>query len=466
MRRALAALAASVLAGCAATGPDGGFGEVGEAVQARTGAETKWVRSEEDAKTVRDQVAVLLAKPLTAEDAVRIALMNNPGLQASYAELGIARGDLVSAGVLPNPHLFYEMARRGNTTTVETVVSFNILSLLVVPLRMRAQAERFEQVKQATAAEAVRVGGEARKAYFRALAAAQLAAYMEQVKGSAETQAELARRMASVGNFSKLDYMREQVFYGEATAQLSRARQLAVAERERLVRLLGLWGEQANLNLPERMPDLPGAPRELMDAEQTALAQRLDVRAARRDAEATARSLGVTQVTRFFDEIEVGISRERETNEPVKKGWEIGVPIPIFDWGSGRVARAEAMVMQAANRYFETAINARSEVREGYQRYRAAYEVAKHYREEIVPLRTRISEEVLLRYNGMLASTFELLADSREQVNSVATAIDQLREFWVAEADLNTALVGGSPGAGQAGTAFSAPAAGSRGGGH
>jgi outer membrane protein TolC len=445
MRR-LALLAAAALAGCASTGPDGGFGDVSEAVASRSGAEPRWVRSDEDAKAVREQVSALLARPLGAEDAVRLALINNPGLQAAYAELGIARGDLFTAGVLPNPHLSYERARRGDTTTVETVISFNVLSLITVPIRMQAQAERFEQVKQATAAEAVRVAAEARKGYFRAVAATQLAAYMEDVKATTEASAELARRMAAAGNFSRLDYMREQAFYGETAAQLGRARQLAVAERERLVRLLGLWGEQARLQLPERMPELPGAPRELPDAEQTAMERRLDLRAARRDAEALARTLGFTKVTRFTDEFELGVTRESETGEPLKKGWEIGVAIPLFDWGSGRVTRAEAMYMQAASRVAETAINARSEVRENYQHYRTAYDVARHYRDELVPLRKRISEEVLLRYNGMLASTFELLSDAREQVAAVSAAIDHQREFWVAEADLNTALVGRSPG--------------------
>ena len=75
--------------------------------------------------------------------------------------------------------------------------------------------------------------------------------------------------------------------------------------------------------------------------------------------------------------------------------------------------------MQAVNRTVEAAVEARSEVREAYSAYRTSFDLAKHYRDEIVPLRKRISEENLLRYNGMLISVFELLADSREQVAAV-----------------------------------------------
>ena len=60
-----------------------------------------------------------------------------------------------------------------------------------------------------------------------------------------------------------------------------------------------------------------------------------------------------------------------------------------------------------------------------------------------MPLRKRISEEVLLRYNGMLMSVFALLADAREQVAAVNASMDALRGFWVAESDLQAAMTAG-----------------------
>jgi outer membrane protein TolC len=393
-------------------------------------------------------VKTLLAEALTADNAVQVALVNNPGLQAAYAELGVAGGDLLSAGVLPNPRLSYLRASHAGEFKIETILSFNILSLLTVPMALQAQKQRFEQAKLEAAGEGLRIAAETRKAYWRALSAEQSVRYREDVKAAAEASAELARRMAAAGNFSKLDRMREQAFYADAAAQLARARQQALAERERLIRLLGLWGDDALFRLPGRMPDLPAAPRELPNAEQLAMEQRLDVQAARSDADALARSLGLTRVTRFVDEFELGVARVREDPGPMKRGYEIGVPIPLFDWGSGRVARAEAFYMQSANRIAEAAINGRSEVREAYHGYRTAYDVAKHYRDEVVPLRKQISEEVLLRYNGMLASVFELLADAREHVVAVSSYIDAQRDYWLADAELQMAVTGRSPAGG------------------
>ncbi len=440
--KAFVLVAAFALAGCATTGPDGGFADVRKAVSSRSGVETEWVRSEKDADATRERIKALLDKPLGAEDAVQVALLNNPGLQAAYAELGVAGGDLLST-VLPNPRLSYLRARHDGEYKIETVLSFNILSLVTVPMAMQAQQYRFAQAKLQAAEEALRVAGDTRKAYFRTLVARQAAAYMEQVKDTAEASAELARRMAAVGNLSKLDRLRQQAFYAEATAQLAGARQAAAAERERLIRLMGLWGAQTQFELPARMPELPKAPRELPNAEALAMAERLDVQAARADADALARSLGLARVTRFTDEFELGIARVREDPEPTKKGYEIGVPIPLFDWGTGRVTRAEALYMQAASRIAETAINARSEVRESYLAYRTAYDTARHYGNEIVPLRKQISEEMVLRYNGMLASVFELLIDAREQVSAVSAYIEALGQFWLADADLQQALTAG-----------------------
>jgi len=196
--------------------------------------------------------------------------------------------------------------------------------------------------------------------------------------------------------------------------------------------------------LPDRLPELPKAAREGDDLEAQAIAQRLDVQAARRNAESLAQSLGLTKVTRFVDLLDVGLLSNSETGRPRQRGWEIELGLPIFDFGGARVARAERLYMQAVNRTVEAAVEARSEVRETYSSYRTAFDLAKHYRDEIVPLRKRISEEVLLRYNGMLVSVFELLADSREQVAAVNGYIESLRDFWVAEADLQMAMTGKS----------------------
>ena len=245
------------------------------------------------------------------------------------------------------------------------------------------------------------------------MAAQESAKYAGQVKDAAEASAELARRMAAAGNFSKLDQAREQVFYAESAAQLARTRQAALTERERLTQLMGLWGEDIRFTLPERLPDLPDAPREDRGLEALALEQRLDVQAAMQDAQSVASSPRAHARNRFHERARVAYVHNNETGKPRQTGYEIELRLPIFDWGGARVARAEYTYMQAVNRAADVAVRARSEVREAYNAYRTAFDLARHYRDEIVPLRKRISDENVLRYNGMLISVFELLADAR-----------------------------------------------------
>jgi outer membrane protein TolC len=446
IRLTATALASLTLAGCASFSADGGFGTVEQLSKERIGQAPRYLRTDAQAGSAKVRLAELLKQPLNADSAVEVALLNNRDLQASYADLGIAESDLVRAGRLANPTFSFGRLSGGGAVEIDRAVLFDVLGLLTMPLAKEVEQRRFEQAQLQAAFETVGIAGEARKAFFEAVTTKQLAGYFEQVKEAADASNELARRMAAAGNFNKLSQMREQSFYDDATVQLARAQQQAVAARERLTRVLALSGDPLEFKLPERLPDLPAAPAEPKDAEQTAMDKRLDVMMAKRATESTAKFLGLTQTTRFINVLNVGYQNKSNTGESRKNGYQIELEVPLFDFGSARVARAEATYMQAVNRTAQIAVNARSEVRESYSAYRTAYDLAKHYRDEVVPLRKRISDENLLRYNGMLASVFELLADSKDQISSVTGAVEALRDYWVAETNLQAALTGRSPG--------------------
>src|SRR5512134_1037246 len=437
-----AALGVVVLGGCATFSGDGGFGAVEQVARERLDKDVKRVRDDGGRESVRATVKELLAPPLSVDNAVQIAILGNPGLQATYAELGIAEADLVQAGRMTNPHFAYLRTSEGGERKVEWALTFPIIDLLTIPLRTRIESRRFERVKLAVAAQMLDVATETRKSWFHAVAAEERVRYLEQVLLAAEASAELASRMEAAGNVTRLDRMREQVFHAETVADLARTRQAVVAKRERLTRLMGLSGDDVAFQLHERLPELPAGKHERKELEARAMTERLDVRAAKLETESLAASLGLTRATRFINVLDLGPAATKEDPEPWKRGFEVSLQLPIFDWGGARVARAEAIYMQAVHRVAETAVNARSEVREAYSAYETAYETAKRYRDEIVPLRKKIAEENMLRYNGMLISVFELLADAREQVGAVIAYIEALRDFWLSESELRAAFNG------------------------
>lgn len=450
IRRKLGAVAVGVLTlgltACASTFRDEAIEEVAATTRPTTGIAATYATSEKEREALREQARALLAQPLGMDEAIKVALLNNRGLQASFAELGIAAADLAAASRPPNPGFSYSKIMGSGELEIERHVSVNVLGFLVFPINYLIEQRRFEQSKLRAAGDVLQLAAETRRAWIKAVAAEQIAAFVAQAKDAAEAQALLGRQMRQVGNFSALDAARQQAFYAESAGLLARARLHAASEREALTRLLGLWGESVAFTLPPRLPDLPDRIEEAADIEARAVATRYDIQVAKSDTDALRKSLDLSRATRFVNVLEAGYLSKTERAGVSQKGFEVSFEVPIFDLGDARASRAEQTYMQSVNRLAALAINTRSEARTAFVSYRTAYDIARHYRDEVVPLRKRISEELLLRYNGMLVSVFELLTDAREQIGVVVAAIEAARDFRLAETDLQfVTLIGGGP---------------------
>ncbi|WP_081271479.1 TolC family protein [Variovorax paradoxus] len=450
--RTTAALAAAlVLAGCASLSSDGGSADVqaltaGNPLVAGAAAQ----RAPDEAS--RKRIGELLARPLDAESAVRIALVNSPRVQDAFATLQLSDADRVQAASLPNPVLAFSRLREGSEREFERMLSFNVVGLLTLPWQARWAGQRHESAKLQAAQSVLVLAADTRRAWVRAVAAQQSVAYLRDAKEATEAGAELAHRMARAGNWSALQRTREQLLLADASAQLARAEQSAVASREQLTRLLGLSGGDTAYTLPDRLPPLPDAVPELGDVQALALRDRLDVRSATAQNAAVAGSLGLTHATSVINAMELGVVRNTkfdngaDRSRSTKRGFELDLPIPVFDWGQARNGRAEALYLQSAARVRDVGVLAASEAREAWQGWNTAYAIARRYRDEVLPLRKQVNEEMVLRYNGMLASVWELLGETRASVLAVNAGMEAQRDFWLADTDLQLVLTGSSPG--------------------
>jgi len=432
------------LLGCANFSADGGLNRVSELSRERIGYSIPNVHNTTNSSAAEARINTLLSAPLSSDSAVEIALLSNPRLRVAFADLGIAEADLVQAGRLRNPGFSFGRLAGNGEVEIDRAIIFDLSGLLSMPLRRAIEERRFAQTQLQAALQIVRLATDTRRAYFQAVAAQQSLLYMKQVDQAAQASSELAERMTKAGNWGKLEQAREQAFRHEVAVQLARAEHNVNATHERLVRLLGLGDRHQGLKLPDRLPDLPAALRRIDEIETQALAQRLDVQVAKLDTESTAKSLGLTRATRFVNAFEVGYQNKSTSNASLAQGYQVEFSLPLFDWGQARVRRAENIYMRSFYRAADVAMQARSEAREGYGAYRTNFDIARQYRDEIIPARKRVSDEVLLRYNGMLSSVFELLADARAQIASINSAIDAQRDFWIAESELNFVVNGGS----------------------
>lgn len=446
-RTALAAASMVVLAGCASINFDETLASTNAQGSSFTQGQLALSRTPEQQQARTQRSAELLAKPLGMAEAVQLALSNSPAVQTLLAQSWMDMSQASQSGRIANPMFTFERMRQGDELEIGRLLSFGLLDLLTLPRRQAIAQDQVAQAKVQLAANVVDQVTQVRQAWVRAVGAQQSVQYAQQVQTSAQASAELARRMQQVGNFNKLQRARQQVFYADATAQLAASQHAATAAREELTRQLGLSDAQAaQLKLPERLPDLPPAPKPTEAINMTAPDQRLDVQIARSQLDMAGKSQGLTLLNSLVD-VELGVRRDTifdnaSGTQATKRGFELGIRLPIFDWGNAQRDAMNARSLAAANRYDSTVRNASSQLRESYSAYRTAYDVARHYRDEIVPLRKTMADENVLRYNGMLIGVFELLADNREQIAAVLAAINAQQQFWLADAALSASLTG------------------------
>lgn len=430
------------LGGCSSFSDTGGFDRV-ESISKKELGSFELNTKGELTPAMQQTIQNLLKSPLTIDSSVQIALLNSKSLQSQYANLGIAEADLVQAGRLRNPGFSIGKTTQGGEREYENFVLFDLLGLLTLNQRTAIAERQFERAKIAAARDTLQLANKVRQAWIQAVVSQASARYYDQVISATEAGALLAKRMAEAGNISTLSYARQHSLYAEFSAQGQRSKQKATYYKEQLIRLIGLI-DPNQVILPERLPNLPENTRPQQNSIQTAINQRLDLIMAREETEALAKSMGLTRATNWVNVLEVGYLNSTSNEAPTKEGYEIELRLPIFDWGDAKTAKAEQLYRQAMNRTADLAIKATSEVRERHDAYLNNYRIARHYRDEIVPIRQRINEENMLRYNGMLISVFEILADARSQIISVDAYLNALRDFWLSDINLTASLQGTS----------------------
>jgi outer membrane protein TolC len=441
---------AVLLTGCAGFSPDGGMSAVQDIAGAELGKDVVALRTPDDAEAAHAVVRRLLKRPLTADAAVQIALLNNRDLQAAYSSLGISEAALVKASLPPNPTFSISDIAGGGAFEFERAVVVSILALATLPARAEIAGDRFRQAQLKAALSTLQVAAQTRRAYYQAVAARTLARFLDDAAASAATAAQISRRLGESGALNKLDQARDQVFYADLTAETVSARRRAVAAREDLIRWIGAWGGDLDFRLPNALPPLPGRPRALANVEVEAVGRRVDLQMARIEVEVLAKSYGLTGATRFINLLDAAgtakTAREPGGSDFTERGGRVELQVPLFDFGEVRMHEAEATYMQAVNRLVANAVNVRSQAREVYQAHRSAYDIAQHYHRDVLPLRKIISDEMLLRYNAMQVDVFALLAEARQRIASNTAAIAADRDFWLAEADLRAVVAGGTGG--------------------
>jgi cobalt-zinc-cadmium efflux system outer membrane protein len=434
--------------GCASVSLSAGFPEVSAAVSERSAMTIAWNSGTELDKEAEDSVRALLRRKLTADDAVQIAVLNNRDLQAMYTDLGLAQADLVQAGLFKNPVLDAALLfplSGGARPDFQLSVVVSLLDALYVPLRKRVAAARFEEAKLRVTGAVLDFAAQVRTAFYMHQANEQMLELRQTIAQALGASLEVSRRLHAAGNISDLDLARDRA-QAEASKVMLRVTEVdARQSREHLNGLMGVWGEATTWDIDGRMPDVSSDPEPVEDAERVALARSLDLSQARQRIVTAGQQLGFDRATALIPDLDLGALTEKEVAEHWHVGASVTIPLPLFDQGQARVARAAAELRRAQQEYYALAVRIRVAARAARDRLAGARDRALYYRDILLPLRERIVTEGQLHYNAMQIGIFQLLRDREQQIETGVAYVEALRDYWLARADLSAIANGRLP---------------------
>lgn len=418
---------------CASVPADAGFSEISERVAARTGAAPVWARTEADRAETAAAAEKLLANRVGMDEAVALAFLTSPRLQAGLEELGIARADLVTAILPPNPFIGLSRPVQGNT--LELDVSASLLDIIFWPQRARAGKAGMQAAQARAAASLADAAAEVRGAYIDHIAARQALDLYKQAESAGEASQLAAEAMFEAGNIARVDYDRQRQFAAQMRAERMQAEAEVVPTLERLVAVLGLTAEQAEkLQLVTRLPPPSEAHLEADRIVAAATIGSLQIESAEADVRQVAATRGVRNVEALLGNVDVGASFERDG------GWSddsysLGLSLPVDLGISGR-QRAASEMRQAMLILQQTRLDSLADIRSAVQEAESARALALFHKDVSLPVSADVFDGVVRDFNAMQLGMFELLQARRDRVDAGRDYLAATADYWHARAEL------------------------------
>ncbi len=455
--------------GCVQRQIDKAFDSVQQNAQERLGQELRWNRDPADEQRVADVLGQLLQEELTSDAAVRIAIVNNRRLQATYSDVGVAAAQLVEAWLIKNPILTGQIRFAHNRPLYEFELVQDFLDVLLVPLAVSVAKAELEATKLRVSAEVIDVAMETRRTFYRYEGRVQILQYWQSVLLASESAYEMALQLRKAGNISQLRLAQEQAAYEQLKLDVAEAELEAVRDRERLNMLMGLWGAATTWKAAPVLPELPESPLDLDDIERRAIEHSLDLKAALYNITAEARRLGLRSIQQVIPQLQLGVAAESErptqyrldkdrrmgqtqyeledyTTEEWQAGPAFSMPIPVWNLGQAAYGTAEMEILRRWNLYTALAVDIRAAARRGALEVATAHQRARFTSKVLVPVQDDVFRQTELQYNAMFMGVFDLLHAKRRQIEAYQRYVAALGDYWIARTELEQLLLGSAQG--------------------
>ena len=437
-------LAATLLA-AAGRDKEDTFQGVQQSLRERTGKAIRWEVDQAAREQARQDVRLLLRKPLTVESAVQIALFNNRSLQATFEEIGLSAAEVIEAATIPNPKI--DLAIRfpdkpPSGTYIDYSAAIDFLSVIMIPLKMRVAKDQLQAAALRVADEILELVSQVKGAYYSEQASQQLLKRFQLIVDTSGASLDLAQRQHEAGNITDLALAQQQASYSRSRLDVAATEAEMRRNRERLNRLLGLWGADTDWQIAGELPEVPSSDLPVKSLERLAISQRLDLQADYLLLTSEAKNLGLTKAFRLLGALDFGIESERETDAQTRTGPTFAIELPIFSQGQARISRSEAALRQAEDKFEALAVDIRSQIREMREELISRREIARFYQDELLPDQRRILNETLMNYNAMAIGNFELFTTKAEEARIEREYIEAVKDYWITRAELERAVGG------------------------
>lgn len=430
--------------GCASTQLTTDFSAIEHSVSTRTALSDLTLPAFDEPDDVHSEVERLLAKPLTLEAAVRIALLTNREARAALADVGIARGDFVQAGLLPNPEVEFEVREPGGPqpAQIDLGLEYSISGAVLAPLRASVAEAQLEAAKLRAAGALIDLTYSTKLAFLEAQAQHQRLTLRLRALESQQASYATAVELSRVGNLTPAALANELAAVELSRVQVAEAENALLDAKEALTRALGLSGSRAQWTLDGNL-GVPSEPPSIENAEAKAVASSLELLELKQRLEAASRKVSLAQTEGWLPHLSGGFHGERDGAL-----WELGahvtVGLPVFDRAQGKQLSARSEYDALRSRTEGFAVSLRSSVRATLNRAESASRRARHYAERIVPARQRQLEQTVLEYNAMTVGVFHVLQVQRGVTDGALAQVDATLDAWKARVALDVLLAGRS----------------------
>lgn len=428
--------------GCSKIPPvDDGF--VACTVANRIDSQAEWRQGCCQDEQIQTFIQCAAANELTADSAIQIALLNNPKIQAIFEEIGIARADLVEAGLLSNPSFSIEVRYphiKNLHTNIEYLITSSLLDIFLIPLRTRLAATEFEQTKLKVSNEILNLAFDVRETYYELVLEKKKISYIQSVVELTSINSEIVSKQINVGNVNTLEFQLSQSRLLEAELELAKSQAEIIRLGEKLNRLLG-FNEEICLILPDYLDGIDYQGFDICTLESIAIEERLDLQVARFEIARLGRMLGLKDWWTYTN-LQGGLAGERDPDGTNLIGPGFSGELPIFNYGQAARMRLFAQLRQAQGRLAELEIKVRSEVREAHKLLMSYLKIINEYQYRLLPMQGKISASSEELYNVMGLGVDKLLENKRLEVVANKNYTQSIKEYLVARVELDRALGG------------------------